>query len=214
MTEKSEHDTRWGKGKRHEPQEARERLIDCAIVCYRAHGVQKTAMLDIAAQARVTRQTVYRYFDDQDEILRAVIQRDIEKLWQLIEKKLHHVQSLDEYLIEALLAALDYATRNPDQLITFTAETLPTLEEIWVADHEYELSSVEMLRTQIAKRASKPVASIDADIYVLNEWFNRMLASYLFRPSPLFQQPEELRRLFRRLLPTLDTFNSMFPMSR
>ncbi len=51
--------------------EARSRLLDAARRCFERFGTEKTSITDIAAEAGVTRRTVYRYFDSSDELLRA-----------------------------------------------------------------------------------------------------------------------------------------------
>lgn len=51
---------------------ARERLVVAAAECVDRVGAVKTTLSDVAAEAGVTRQTVYRYFGGLGELLHAV----------------------------------------------------------------------------------------------------------------------------------------------
>ena len=50
------------------PQEARRRLLDVARQVVERVGRAKAGLSDVAEAAGVTRQTVYRYFDDVDDL--------------------------------------------------------------------------------------------------------------------------------------------------
>ena len=44
-------------------------ILDAAVCCYGKLGIEKTAMVDIAAEANIGRTTLYRHFKSQDDIL-------------------------------------------------------------------------------------------------------------------------------------------------
>jgi len=51
---------------------ARLAILEAAQSCFARYGFFKTTILDIAAQAKVTRRTVYRYYPTKEDILAAV----------------------------------------------------------------------------------------------------------------------------------------------
>ena len=51
--------------------EARRFLLDVARRCVEQHGVSKASLSDVASAAGVTRQTVYRYFSNADDLFSA-----------------------------------------------------------------------------------------------------------------------------------------------
>jgi len=73
-----------------EPASAREaatrrRIVEAATDCFAQFGNDKTSLADVALLAGLSRQTVYRYFENRDALLRAVavhetreMQRDAE----------------------------------------------------------------------------------------------------------------------------------------
>jgi AcrR family transcriptional regulator len=53
------------------------RILDAALDRFAAFGLRRTTMEDIASAADVARATVYRRFTGRDEIVRAVILREM-----------------------------------------------------------------------------------------------------------------------------------------
>jgi AcrR family transcriptional regulator len=196
---------RWGSGRRHEAKDAREHLINSAVVCYRSLGIPKTTVIDIATQARVTRQTVYRYFNGQHDMLRAAVQRDLEYFWFIALQQLQRCKTITDFLVELLVIALEYSSRNPDQLTAFMPAARSTLAHVLLTDQNDIMQVQERLRGQLAKRAECSLAQLDGQAYIVSEWFVRLWVSYLGQPSQQFVNSDELRRLFHRLLPVLET---------
>ena len=58
----------------------RETVLDVALALHRAGTWEKTAMLEIAAASRVTRQTLYNLFSHRDGITQALLAREIGRL--------------------------------------------------------------------------------------------------------------------------------------
>ena len=68
---------RWGDKKRVDDEDAaRERLLDAAEECFSQFGSSKTSIEDVARQAKVSRSTVYRYFEGRNELLAAAYMRE------------------------------------------------------------------------------------------------------------------------------------------
>lgn len=78
---------RWGENPPADIEAARERLIDAAEECLQRFGITKTTVEDVAATASVSRATVYRYFRDRDELILAVLVRDVDRLLDRVKKR-------------------------------------------------------------------------------------------------------------------------------
>lgn len=196
--------TRWGSGKRSGANEARTRLIEAATNCYRRDGVEHTGLKNIATEARVTRQTIYRYFTGRRDILTAVMQCEFSFFWQRITEQIQDIEKFEDYLIEALLLTLDYAKENPDHLTIFREDVLETLEDFLISNQEHALQLAWLLRPQYESRIGPGSPLHDAQLFILCEWFDRTLASYLCRPSRLFKSQEELRWMLSLLVPSFE----------
>ena len=52
---------------------AKQRLIEAADACIERFGLAKTTIEDIAAEAKVSRATIYRYFPNRDDLVLSVL---------------------------------------------------------------------------------------------------------------------------------------------
>lgn len=69
---------RWGAEAPSSREDARRRLAEAARACITRSGLAKTTLDDVATEANVSRQTVYRYFADRDELLLAGVLAELE----------------------------------------------------------------------------------------------------------------------------------------
>jgi AcrR family transcriptional regulator len=197
-------ETRWGSRTRAETSAARTRLLDAAIFCYERLGVGKTSMADIAAQAKVTRPTVYRYFSSHRDILDAVVRRQIDRFWEQLHRELQGIDSFGEYLVECLLYTLRYARRTDVHQFLFAPDILPLTHEIFLADRDYLIDLSESMRPIYERMNKRDAVRPEADLLMLCELFNRLAVSYLLTPSPLYSSEAKLRELFRAMIAPLE----------
>lgn len=78
MGDVTETGQRWGDDAPTSREGARRRLVDAARACVVRTGLAKTTIEDVAAEANVSRQTVYRYFADRDELLLAGVLAELD----------------------------------------------------------------------------------------------------------------------------------------
>src|SRR6478672_2222756 len=70
---------RWGDEVPADVDAARQRLLDAGEACIDRYGLAKTTVEDIATEAKVSRATIYRYFDNRDELVLAVVLRSLDR---------------------------------------------------------------------------------------------------------------------------------------
>ncbi len=61
------------------------RILDAAAEQFARHGVRRTSMDDVARRARVGRNTVFRRLGSKDELVRAVLGRELQRLFADLE---------------------------------------------------------------------------------------------------------------------------------
>jgi AcrR family transcriptional regulator len=86
-----------------DPDQARAYLIDMAEKCFETHGFRRTKMDDIAAEAQVSRPTLYRYFGDRDSLILAIAQRRAGRFAGVMQGFFAGYPTLAEQLLEGLL---------------------------------------------------------------------------------------------------------------
>jgi AcrR family transcriptional regulator len=87
--------------------EARERIVGAAICCVDRYGPGKTSLSDVARELGVTRQTVYRYFADTDDLLAAVARSAADSYLDRLARHLASATDPVEVVVEALAFTIE-----------------------------------------------------------------------------------------------------------
>ena len=104
-------------------EEARDRLIDAAEACFSRFGVSKTTLEDIAAQAGVSRATVYRYFDGgRDEIILGVVLREAGVFMNALQRRVQRERQLADAIVEGILYTIASVRKNEHLALLFAPE--------------------------------------------------------------------------------------------
>lgn len=155
-------------------------ILDATLAVLGSVGLAKLALEDVATEAGVSRQTVYRHFGSRDGLLSAVIVREEEALLALVDEATDGVEDLQEAVRLGLAAALHGAedhpllqrllTSEPEALLPFlTLGTGPVLSIIGPAIAEV-----------VARRApSLPQDTLD----FLGDAIGRVVVSYAIAPT-------------------------------
>ena len=190
---------RWGMGTRsNKSSEARARLLDAAVYCYKRLGAS-ASISDIAVQARISRPTVYRYFSSHQEILKAVVRREVDNFWANLHNELKEIENFGDYLVEALIFTLKKSQATEISNLLLARDILPIMNEIFLSDRSYLIDFTESMKAIYDRLKTRSNIRQDLDLMVVCEWFNRLAISYLATPSPFYQSEDELRRLFKTM---------------
>jgi len=180
--------------------EARNRLLDAARRCFERFGIEKTSIADVAAEAGVTRRTVYRYFDSSDELLRAAFALTA---GGIVERMLAHARKRrdpGERIIEAMLFLLREIPADPRLGPLFgqgrnggrAARSMSSAVTMEVSH-----SALRAVNEEWAPLTSREVDE-------LAELILRLLQSFLTDPGTRPRTESELRAFLKRwLLPAI-----------
>ena len=95
-------------------------ILDAAEICFGRHGVRRTTIDDIAAEAGVSRITVYRQIGNRDEIVLQALLRVTDRFLVRVRPQLLGCQDLSEALTELVLATVA-AARHGDLLLLYAS---------------------------------------------------------------------------------------------
>ena len=101
--------------------DARERILNAAERCIDRHGIRKTTMDDVAGEVGLSRPSVYRYFNDRDDLLVELIMRHARAINTRVHKVIARQNGLADQIVEGVLAISDHALR--DQLTRHAIDT-------------------------------------------------------------------------------------------
>ncbi len=93
--------------------EARARILAAATRCVERFGLEKTRLADVATEAGVTRQTVYRYFSSVNEMLTAVAAAGAADFLDAMAAALSEVRTADDAAVETILYCLKAMPAEP-----------------------------------------------------------------------------------------------------
>jgi AcrR family transcriptional regulator len=175
--------------------EARRRIVAAATACLDRVGLAKTSISDIAAEAGVTRQTVYRYFPRLPDILSAVAVAGVEAFAERMERHLATFASPAEVAVESVLFSLHAVPGEPHLGLLLEAGEGDIFTGAVTSPQSFALGA-RILRNVPVDWAGAGV-STDEDFEGLAEILMRLFLSFLQYPS---YRDDELRALVRRWL--------------
>ncbi len=170
-----------------------ERILDALERCFRTIGMQKTTLGDVAAEADVSRMTVYRQFSDKQTLFQAAALRNIHRQWQAVDEKLGTVSSLSEWLLEGLL--LFHRMYINDAKVDLYKQIGGISEGLEVALSDRGLETmVAFFRPlyELAKERNQLAPGLSPED--IAEWIHRTNHTLLVHPSPRISTEADLRR--------------------
>lgn len=177
---------------------ARERLLESAARCIARDGLAATGIASVAAQAGVSRPTVYRYFANRADMIQAAL------LWAArghAERTAQHLRGFsrpDEQAVEGVLFALRLVRSDPVLQKVWASASLDT-NALRGFTSPLALALVRHALAGLVDSAGWDGARADEAVEVMM----RFTLSLLAAPAPR-RGPAALRSfLERRLLPAL-----------
>jgi AcrR family transcriptional regulator len=103
-----------------------DRILDAANAALVVHGLHKLSLEDVAREAGMSRQTVYRYFANKDALVTAAILREEQALLAEMAEAVGAHDELRPALEAAIVAGLTAAREHPllDRLLATEPEVL------------------------------------------------------------------------------------------
>ncbi|MGW3964434.1 TetR/AcrR family transcriptional regulator [Amycolatopsis sp. NPDC005003] len=176
--------------------EARRRIVEAATACLDRAGLAKTSLSDVAAEAGVTRQTVYRYFPGLKDILRAVALAGVEEFAGRMERHLAAFGTAAEAAVESVVFAVRTLPGEPHMGLLLQAGEADFFTDGVISPLAFSYGA-RILRNLPVDWAAAGIATED-ELQGLAEVLMRLFLSFLQYPSTPPLTDDELRALVRR----------------
>lgn len=175
-----------------------ERILGAALQQAEDFGLRRFTIDDVARRVRVSRVTIYRYFPKKDQLLNAVLMRELRRFLTKVDAVLADQPTPEAKLIEGLTFCLAFLRghrllnrllRTEPELIlphlTTQAGNLIAAGRAWIAGH---------IRAEVA---AGRLALPDQDIDSAAELIARTVISLVITPQTVLpvDSPEGQRRL-------------------
>ncbi len=192
--------TRWGTSKNAGAEEARERILDAASCCFDRIGVPKTTVVDVAREAKITRTTLYRYFESREALVVGVMLRETHYFRARLLEALSGIDDVGEFIVEGVLFCLREAPKRPLHIYLSGGEASNLMGRLFLSSEQLFEIGIELLRPLFEPAREKGLLRDGIELSTLLEWASRITLSYLTTPSSRIADEEEMRELLRRLL--------------
>src|SRR3954469_2822283 len=90
------------------PEARRQQILDAACDCVRQAGFHGASMAEIAQAAGLSVGQIYRYFENKEAIIAAIVARDMAEM----RDKFSELQNSGEPLIEAIIGGCSQAVND------------------------------------------------------------------------------------------------------
>lgn len=182
------------------------RILDAAKRCCERWGLERVTIDDIAADAGVSRATLYRLFPGgKDVLFDAMRVRELDEFFTRLRAEVESASSLDELLVRAVVCATRELRDDHHLAVMLASEPGATLSELTVAG----LPRI----TRVASAYLVPLVAPFLDRHTarsLVDVLARLTISYFLAPSDAVDlgDEESARTFLRPFIPSASTFDS------
>ena len=165
-----------------------QRVLDAAERCMDRFGPRRVSMSDVAAEAGLSRGSVYRYFADRDSLVTAVLERTADRFVAASEPEVDAARDLAGQVGAAAVYILRNRTDDTDSLFaTLLSARTHDLFDRWV---DFWVPRLQAARARGELRGG-------LELRAAGEWIVRMLLSFAVMPGDSADDPAAIRRFFR-----------------
>ena len=192
-------DLRWGADAPDDLDSAKSRLIDAAEECFGRLGIAKTTVEDIAKEAKVSRATVYRYFEGRDDLVLGVLLRDTDRHLGRIRPRMEQLGSLSDVIVEFVVMTERATRRDPSLSLLFTVDEARLAGGIIAGASLVLFERVtDFFRPFFARWPTQVGRGVD--VTGASEWILRTLLSLLTVRGPHLRTADGQRQYLRTYL--------------
>jgi AcrR family transcriptional regulator len=171
-------------------------LLDATAGLLSTHGVRRWSVEDVAERSGLGRTTVYRRFECRDDLVHAVLARDVRQFFAAIAADVGRYEGIEDKLVEGFVVGLRAVRRSliPRLVQTDTADALALL----TADPVLQVGRRAMVDQYLAlePEGDEGTAELVAEAIV------RLAMSFVLAPQSVIdlEHDDHARRAIRRLI--------------
>ena len=139
----------------------RAKLVDVARQLFAKKGVEDTTMNDIAIASKKGRRTLYTYFKSKEEIYMAVVEAEIEMLYETLRKVAQKDISPEKKILELIFTHLETTKTIVYRNGTLRADFFRDIWKVEAERKDFDIKEVALFRKILQKGKDSGVFDID-----------------------------------------------------
>ncbi|MBU3837040.1 TetR/AcrR family transcriptional regulator [Bacteroides caecigallinarum] len=139
----------------------RAKLVDVARQLFAKKGVEDTTMNDIAVASKKGRRTLYTYFKSKEEIYMAVVEAEIEMLYQTLNKVAQKDISPEKKILELIFTHLESTKTIVYRNGTLRADFFRDIWKVEAERKDFDIKEVALFRKILKEGKDAGVFDID-----------------------------------------------------
>ena len=139
----------------------RAKLVDVARQLFAKKGVEDTTMNDIAVASKKGRRTLYTYFKSKEEIYMAVVEAEIEMLYQTLNKVAQKDISPEKKILELIFTHLESTKTIVYRNGTLRADFFRDIWKVEAERKDFDIKEVALFRKILKEGKDARVFDID-----------------------------------------------------
>jgi AcrR family transcriptional regulator len=161
------------------PSSAEDRVIDAAKVCCERWGMERVTIDDIAAEAGISRATLYRLFPGgKDVLFEALRARETQNFFVELDAHVTAADDLEDVVVAVLVESTSALQRDEHLQMMLASRPGEVVKGMSVDDLPY---IIEVATAFLTPRVAPHIGVERAGD--LAEWLTRFVLSYFFSPS-------------------------------
>lgn len=137
------------------------KLVDVARQLFAKMGVENTTMNDIAIASKKGRRTLYTYFKSKEEIYMAVVESELDKLSEIMQKVAEKDISPDDKMIEMIYTRLDAVKEVVYRNGTLRANFFRDIWRVEKVRKKFDAKEIVLFKSVLTEGKNKGVFDID-----------------------------------------------------
>lgn len=180
----------------------RDRILAAATAEFLEFGLRRTTVDAVARRAGVGRMTLYRRFGGKDELVEAVVLRELRAFMEELDALMSEEAPLADQLIEAFVFTVLRAREHPllGRLLDTDAEAaLPYL----TLEGEALIATAVAFTAEHIRAAPESAGMKPAEVLRIAEASTRLAHSMILTPGGSASSPTSVRAFARQAIPPL-----------
>lgn len=178
---------RWGTGERvDDPKQGSARVIAAARACYEDSSVASTTIDAIAERAGVSRRTIYRYFDNKEAILLAVVEEQAQPFFDAMAGSLAQLDNdnFRQLLVHCVMYAISHGPGIDGHQLLMGQKNAAATERFYLRSARLKHIFREILEGPFLKAQQAGEIDFSWQLDDLLNWVGRLIYSFIRNPEP------------------------------